>query len=349
MHANGADTLAQRAARAFEDGRRLVAPLVGSPGCRLVGHSIKLAQQNVAVHAATVKAIYDRFRPDAVFFLMDLAVEANALGLPVRFPLYDSATVEQHPVRSADDLKGYRDIPVLGDGKVQTYVQTMQRMAGFLPADVIRGAYVIGPFTLAGLLAGAQEIALDVLTDRAKVHELVRFSCSVVEQYGRALLAAGAQLLCILEPTAVMLGPRQFEEFSGQYVQRLIGSAFASPFGQPASVVYHICGNTMHLLEAMAETGAQGLSLDSPETGVDLAAAAKRVGPGVAIIGNVNPTKVMLHGTAADEKVTVNELAAKMAGIPNFILSTGCDLPPETPLENIDAFMQAGRAISSKP
>jgi uroporphyrinogen decarboxylase len=52
----------------------------------------------------------------------------------------------------------------------------------------------------------------------------------------------------------------------------------------------------------------------------------------------------MLQGSP--EKVYENtlDLRRKMKGHKNFILSTGCDLPPETPFENIEAFVKAGRA-----
>jgi uroporphyrinogen decarboxylase len=99
----------------------------------------------------------------------------------------------------------------------------------------------------------------------------------------------------------------------------------------------------MHLVEAMSKINVGSLSLDSPETGVDLPLAAEKVGKDTVIIGNINPTEIMKDGTVEQVTKTTNDLLDQMRPYPNFILSTACDLPPGTPLENMKAFMKAGR------
>ena len=73
--------------------------------------------------------------------------------------------------------------------------------------------------------------------------------------------------------------------------------------------------------------------------------AAQMVPENVIIIGNVNPTSVLSYGSVENVKQVTTELLEQMRPYPNFILSTGCDLPPETPIENMKAFMQAGRNL----
>src|SRR5690554_757601 len=77
----------------YQQGKRLVAPLLGFPGVELIGSNIKLAQQNFGVHFQAIKELVNRFEPDLIFPLMDLSVEANALGRYTLFPQEDSATV----------------------------------------------------------------------------------------------------------------------------------------------------------------------------------------------------------------------------------------------------------------
>jgi uroporphyrinogen decarboxylase len=159
-------------------------------------------------------------------------------------------------------------------------------------------------------------------------------------EYVQLLIAAGADLVVILEPTAVMLSPEQFAEFSALYVRHLTDSFRFARVG----FVYHTCGNTMHLVGKMVRAGVNGVSLDSRDVGVDLAAVARAIPPEVVVIGNVNPATTMLSGTPQEIRGVVEGLLAEMAPYPNFILSTGCDLPQETPTANIAAFMEAGRA-----
>jgi uroporphyrinogen decarboxylase len=136
-----------------------------------------------------------------------------------------------------------------------------------------------------------------------------------------------------------MMGPDQFAEFSAAYVRHIIQSCKYTGI----TTIYHTCGNTMHLVNKMVESGVNAISLDSPDAGVDLPAVAAKVPQEVIIMGNISPTGSLLRGTPQEVEDEVTVLLRQMAPFPNFVLSTGCDLPQETPVENIRAFMRAGR------
>jgi len=76
---------------------------------------------------------------------------------------------------------------------------------------------------------------------------------------------------------------------------------------------------------------------------VDFPTAAGRIDPEVILIGNIDPVGVMVQQSPQEVARAARELLDSMARHSNFILSTGCDLPYETPYENIDAFMSEGR------
>lgn len=325
--------------KAYAENRRLVAPLATFPGCDLTGFSIKVAQQNHGIHFACISAIVKLLKPDIAFIMMDLSVEANALGLPVRFPIDQSSTVEKHPIDNLDRLDNYRRINILQDSRIQSYIKTIEMMSIGLPRQVIKCAYVVGPVTLAGLLESAQQLAMDSILDPEKLHGLCRFSTEVIQEYVRAIINAGANLICILEPTAVVLGPEQFRQFSGYYVHHIIESyKYAN-----VETIYHVCGNTMHLLKEMVDCGITAVSLDSPETGIDMVKALQIVPEDIVVMGNINPTSTMKDGTIEEVRQKTTNLLEKMRPYPNFLLSTGCDLPPGTPAENMQEFMRVGR------
>lgn len=331
------------AKKAQNEKRRLIAPLIGFPGLNITGCTIKLAQQNYGEHFKVLSAIAETFEPDAIFPLMDLSVEANALGRYTVFPKGESATVIKD-IFSLDDLRNAKGINVCFDTRLLGYVETLKLMSIGLGSSILRGAYVTGPYTLAALLMGADEAAMLTITNSESLHEVCQFTTEKILEYVRLLIASGAQMICILEPSAVMLGPKQFEEFSAQYVHYISDSCKYTD----VATIYHICGNTMHLIEKMAASGVNAISLDSPETGIDLPAAAKRVSEDIIIIGNISPVGSLLNGNVVDVENEVIQLLKSMDPYPNFILSSGCDLPQETSLENIHAFMKTGRGYILK-
>ena len=328
---------------AQNDGRRLVVPLVGFPGLNMTGCTIKLAQQNYGEHFCVIRAIAEAFEPDVIFPLMDLAVEANALGRFTVFPQTESATVPKAAF-SMDELDRASQINIALDTRLMGYVETMKLMCIGLPDSILKGAYVTGPYSLAALLMGADEAAMATLLNREDLHTLCQFTTERIQQYVRLLIAAGAQVLCILEPSAVMLGPDQFDAFSAGYIRHIIESCKYTG----VATIYHTCGNTMSLVGKMAEAGVDAVSLDSPEAGVNLPKVARTLPSNVVIMGNVNPTGRLLNGRPKDVEEEVSALMKEMIPHPNFVLSTGCDLPQEAPLENIHAFMRAGRRHRSQ-
>ncbi len=336
--------LAKLSHEAFAEGKRTVAPLMGFPGVELTNSNIKLAQQNFGEHFKAIRALYEKYSPDMVFPLMDLSVEANALGRYTVFPREDSATVDTRERFSYDELEQMKEIDISFDTRLLGYIEMMKLMKLELPPAVIRCAYVTGPFSLSSLIIGARTAALSILKAPENLHRLCEFATDTIQKYARLLINAGAQIIFILEPTAVMLSPRHFDEFSATYIKRIVKICRYNG----ADTVYHTCGNTMHLIEKMVQADVGGLSLDSRYAGVILTEVAKRTPTSVAIIGNVSPTVTMTSSNTADVRNAVTELLDEMKCYPNYILSTGCDLPQKTPLKNISAFMETARRYRIK-
>lgn len=323
-------SLRELALTLWEEGKRPVVPLMGYPGLQLTGTNIKQNQFNHLVQFQTLSRLYDTFHPDAMFFLMDLSVEASALGLPVRFPLDDTPSVEAHPVKTLSDLEPFRKIDILGDGRVLVYLETLRHMRAAFPCPV--GAYVIGPLTLAGLLTGANELAMQSVLDVEFFQGILEFTKVVVLRYALALQDAGADTIMVLEPTAVIFSPETFRKYLAPIYRELVGIL------DDVEVVLHVCGNTHHLVPEMKRCGVAGLSLDSA---VDLSSLVTGDDT-ILLLGNISPV-AMLSETPEEIYEATLRLLEAMKEYPYFILSTGCDLPQDVPLANIEAFFRAGR------
>ncbi len=324
-------SLGALARRCHAAGRRPTVPLMGYPGLNLTASTIKQNQSNWALQYRTIEALYERFEPDAMFMLMDLSIEVNALGLLVRFPLHETPTVEEHPVQSIADLDAHRQIDVLADGRAMVCLKVIEAMRERLPVPA--GAFVTGPFTLAALMVGASEMAMNVVMQPDLCHAALELATQVVSRYVVGLVEAGVDTIMILDPTAVMLGPAHYREFAGEPCAQLISQS------EGVEMILHICGDTGHIVPAMLETGADGLSIDHP---MDMAQVAEQMGPDVLLMGNVDPVR-MLHENAETVADDTRHALESVAAHPAFVLSSGCDLPQDVPEACIDAFMAEGR------
>ncbi|HCC71146.1 MAG TPA: uroporphyrinogen decarboxylase (URO-D) [Bacteroidales bacterium] len=311
---------------------------MGFPGINMTNCTIKLAQQNYGEQFKILKAIAETFEPDILFPMMDLSVEVNALGRYTIFPKSDSATVVKDRFTD-DDFKLEKNVNISFDMRLLGYVETVKMMSVGLPDSILKGAYVTGPFSLASLILGADDAVMATIAQPSHLHKLCQLTTEKIQSYVRLLIAAGAQVICILEPTSVMLGPDQFKEFSSDYVSHIVKSCRYTG----VATVYHTCGNTTHLVDNMVESGVDVISLDSPRAGVDLPEIAGKLKSDIAIMGNIDPTGAILKGQPEEVETEVNNLLKEMESFHNFILSTGCDLPQETPLPNIEALMNTGR------
>jgi len=322
---------------AYAEKRRIVAPLLGMPSIRLIKTNVKLAQQNASEHFKVIKTTFETFSPDIVFPLMDLSVEANALGRYTIIPVNDSAVVPKTDFYP-EQITDLKRIDISYDSRVSSSVETLRLMKIGLPDTVLRAAYVIGPYSLAALIMGAEEAAIATLLQPDALHEVCRLANKTIHEYAGMLVSAKADVIVVLEPTAVMLSPVHFQQFSGDYVRVLCESY------KGTDIVYHVCGNSMHLINSMAGSGVNGMSVDAREKGVDLVEVAKKVSPDTVVIGNVSTTEALYRGHPEEVRTEVGHLLRSMDGFENFILSTACDIPQETPIENIRSFMEAARS-----
>ncbi len=311
--------------------KTMTIPLMGAPGIQLSNTTLKENLVDASTQFRTISMLMERFEPDGIFFMMDLTVEAEALGLKIAFPQTENPYVQEHSVKAPEDLSKIKENWKGPSKRMKVFIEVAKLMSANLAG--LKGGYVIGPFSLAGEMAGVTALCMLLLDDPAFSKELLGFCTSVIAEYTQTLLDQGLDMIAVLEPTAVLLSRKQFQEFALPYF-----SSILSHVNKP--LIYHICGNTEHLAQDMGNSGAYGLSLDSM---VDLKKVADIVPQEVKIIGNLDPVKVFLQASPQEVKQETLKLLKKMEDIPNFILSSGCDIPQNTPLENIDAFMIAAR------
>jgi len=194
-----------------------------------------------------------------------------------------------------------------------------------------------GPFTFAGRLFGVEQLMVAMLEDPAGVKALVGVAAEAVWRFFAPYLADGSiHAIALADPVASgdLISRSHFQEFA----QPVLAQITARAKDKDVPVLLHICGRTDDRLDLIAEAGVSAFCLDHR---VDLGQALEKLQGRVCLGGNVAPVEVMLQGTPADVTTAARRCLDTAAESGGYILMPGCDLPPDVPLENVQALMQA--------
>lgn len=213
---------------------------------------------------------------------------------------------------------------------VRQMIETTYKTAG---QEYLVGTASWGPFTLAGQFLGVEKLMSGLYKDKASIHFLMEFASEVCFQYLAPALARGAFILSIAEPTASgdLISLRHFEEFVAPYLAKV--NQRLKVLG--AITTLHICGNITDRLSVVPQLGVDVLSVDYK---VNLGYAKKILSNKVTLAGNVNPM-LLKDGPKEDIMMVAERCLIEAGEGGNFILMPGCDIPPSTPLENIQTFL----------
>lgn len=318
----------KRVVELAEMGRAM--PLMSFPGVQLLGIPVGEVLQSATKQAQCMAAVAERFDCAAAVSLMDLSIEAEAFGSEVCFSDDEVPTVVGAVVTTESEARALV-VPEVGSGRSGLCIEAVREAKGVV-RDRPLLAGVIGPFSLAGRLMDMNEIMIKSLLEPAETHIVVEKCTEFIVAYAAAFKDAGADGLVVAEPAAGLLSPELFEEFSCRYVRRIIGEVQGEGFG----VVYHNCGNTLPLMGLIAKLGAEAYHFGDA---VDIGDVLREMPRDLTVMGNLSPAVHLRGGTPESVRVATMEMLGRAAGYENYIASSGCDVPPLTPLENIDAFL----------
>lgn len=319
------------------DRHRVAMPILAFPGAALAGCSVKELVTDPGAQVAAQHKLHERLGTSCWLSAMDLSVEPEAFGAPAVFADFEVPTISGALVNDEPEVAALA-VPAVGVARTGVYVETVRRLArqpGGLP--VLAG--MLGPFTLAARLHGVTETLVDTVDRPELVHALLAKATDFLRSYARAFQAAGADGVIVAEPVAGLISPEAVAEFSSPYVRRLIAAADGDGF----QIILHNCGARIGHLAATLESGARFCHFGQP---MNMATALAQAPAGVVLSGNLDPTTVFVHATPEHVREATMALLRQIQGDPHgFVISSGCDLPPQTPIANIEAFFQAVRAF----
>lgn len=313
--------------------RRRAMPILSFPSIQLMGITVKYLIADSDVQARGMYEIARRCPTAAAVSMMDLSVEAECFGAQIRVSDDEVPTVVGSVVETPEDAEALQ-VPAFGTGRTGLYVEAISKALKLITDRPIF-AGVIGPFSLAGRLMDMTQVMINCYEEPEMVHTTLEKATAFLLSYVKAYKAIGAHGVVIAEPAAGLLSPDFCGEFSSPYIRKIVDAVQDEEF----IVIYHNCGDAVsRMVPQILETGAAAYHFGNAVSMEDML----RQMPGdVLTMGNVDPVSAIRNGTP--EKVRQDTLSIMDAccKYPNFLISSGCDIPLAAPWENIDAFFAA--------
>lgn len=308
-------------------------PVLSFPSIQLLDIGVKELISSSDMQSKGMKLIADRTNAAASVSMMDLSLEAEAFGSTIRVSDDEVPTVIGHIVESQEQADALQ-VPEVGAGRTSIYIEAIGKACKLI-TDRPVFAGVIGPFSLAGRLLDVSEAMIYCYDDPDMVHTVLTKVTDFLIRYIRAYKEIGANGVVIAEPLAGLLSPVLNDEFSVPYVKRIVDELQDENF----IIIYHNCGGgTIRMIDGILSIGAGAYHFGNA---IDMTEMVKHIPADTVVMGNIDPSTQFRNGTPESIREATLSLLEACHSYPNFIISSGCDIPPLSSWENIDAFFAA--------
>jgi len=285
--------------------------------------------------------LWERLGHDMLLVENGTTALAGALGCEIAYGKNGPPRIVRHVLEN--DLEDFRKLKMINpyeDGILPELLKATSLLRKHFGDKVcIMGRADQGPFSLAVALRGIEKFMLDLMEEEKHeaIHQLIDFCTEVYLRFAEAQMKSGAHCTSMGDGFAgpSIVSPAIYEEFAFPYQKRI--GAFMKAKGYISS--NHYCGDSTKIVYRLVETGIRILEIDDK---TDLETTAGYCKGRVCILGPVSTT-VLHHGTPDEVRKLALEAIDTAGKNSGLILGPGCALAGETPLENIEALIEAAK------
>lgn len=312
--------------------RKKPMPILTFPAVQFLYVTTRELVADSAHQAIGMRAIADHCDMPLAFGYMDLSVEAEAFGAHTVYTADEVPTIIGRLIETQEDADALI-VPEIGAGRTAVTVDGIKK-AQMLIKDRPVIAQCIGPFSLAGRLLNVNDIMLQCYEDPQLVHTILRKATDFIIKYAGEFKREGANGIMIAEPLAGLLSPMLIDAFSTDYVKEIVEALQDRHF----ITFYHNCGNAVpHLLDSIMDIGCYAFHFGDA---VNMREILEKMPRNYLIMGNVSPAKVFNGKDPEKVRVETLKLLHACGDFNNFVLSSGCDIPPNVDMDNVDMFFK---------
>lgn len=315
-------------------------PNVANGVARIYGCKVSDFNTDAKTLANAQIASYRRFGYDSIRIFTDLFPWAEAMGATVVKPEDNTVDLDEPAIRSIEDVSKLVPVNPYKHGRLSVQLEAMKYLVDGVGDEIGCSFGVVGAFTNAFFLLGVEKTLRSIRKDPEAIHKLCRISLETIKTYVEEGLKIGLTP-SISEPisSCTVVSPKAFREFSLPYIKELVDFIKS----KNRNTIIHICGQTNKIWTDIAELGVGGMSIDNVAS---LRECKQLIGDKTKILGNVDPAGVMYAGSPLDVRLKTLECIEEGYDSPKgYVVMSGCSLPIDTPLENIDEMLKTVREV----
>jgi uroporphyrinogen decarboxylase len=281
-------------------------------------------------------AVLEGFDLEIVQAISDPYREAADFGLEVEFPT-DGLPLSKKPLLAEpEDIHKLQPVDPARGRRMSDRLAAVRLFREQVGGEVPIMGWVEGALAEAVDLRGMNDLFMDLVLRPDWVEEVLEICVVQGIRFARAQVEAGADIIGLGDAAASQVSPRMYRQFALPYEKRI----FDAVHEMGALARLHICGDSSRIVDEMVETGADIIDLDWM---VDLKGAGEKYGHRVSLLGNYDPVAVLLQGSP--DEVYQATLACGRDGGSRCISAAGCEVPVDTPHENLHAHARALRDL----
>ena len=308
-------------------------PFAGVHAGKLKGYNAIEVLQDEEKLFQSLMEVNEVYDPDGQPIVFDLQIEAEILGCELMWQPNTPPSVSTHPLSGVAEVP--TKLPEATDGRLPIILNVMHRFKEAVGDHTALYGLTCGPFTLASHLRGT-DIFMDMFENKEYVHELIEYTKKINIRMADMYINAGMDIIAVVDPLVSQISPKHFRKFLLEPFKEIFDHVRAR--GVVSS--FFVCGDATKSIEVMCETSPDNISIDE---NVDIVKAKEITDRNnISIGGNIPLTTRMLLGTQQDNMKFTVELMDKLDHY-NWVISPGCDMPYDIPIENTIGVLQAIR------
>lgn len=268
----------------------------------------------------------DKFGIDMLSTISDPFRETFDFGANVTFP------EDNVPICTEVMIKNYKDIKKISVKDPLKSERMLDRINAIkLYRKEIGKQYPVlgwieGPISEAANLRGINNIMLDFTDNPDFTNKLFNICTNQAIRFGVEQVKAGADFIGVGDAAASLIGPQLYEKFVLPFEQKL----FRELHKLKTKIKLHICGNISKILHLVPFSGADIIDVDWM---VNFKDAVEIFPDKCSACGNFDPVAILLSGTTKTVKEAVKKCI--IASKANTMIAAGCEVPKDTPIENL--------------